>query len=296
MKIKTLFTHSIRNILAFAVIIGVGGSLYFSNPSSIAIPQAEAGTSQNVSGWAWSDTIGWISLNSTNDASAADYGVNVDVANRATGGTGDISGTAWSENIGWVSFDRGVTGTPPSAPFNGVSGPIAQVDWATGKVTGWARATAGCEAVAGTPVVACAGTAAGAAAGGWDGWIKLSKDTADAGADYGVQIAGSRFSGYAWGGAGAASTTPAVIGWVDFGPSIAGVPIGGQVSALPCLVTDPTIVWGTCQPVNQCPTASADGVQAGICLSGGTTIRSCSAPQTCTGGTSAATSTNWWQF
>lgn len=241
-------------------------------------------------------------MNSTSDGSPISYGVITDVTNKSTGGTGSITGSAWSENIGWVSFDRSVTKNPPSAPFNTGSGPIAQVDWATGKVTGWARALAGCEATPGVPVTSCAGSGAGAAAGGWDGWIKLSKDSADTGAAYGVTLTANKFSGYAWGSD--------VVGWVDFSPTVSGIAVGGQVSAPPCAPAD-VQTWGTCQPVSQCPATSTSGIQLGICAGGGTVAQGCTlATASCTGtgnqpgggggtggGTGGtATSTNWWQF
>lgn len=68
-----------------------------------------------VTGWAWSDTIGWIQFDPVFG------GVFIDDA------TGDFSGYAWSDNIGWIDF----AGT--------------NLDWATGEVTGWANAIAGAD-------------------------------------------------------------------------------------------------------------------------------------------------------
>ena len=55
----------------------------------------------SLTGWAWSDTIGWISMNCDNTSSCgyADYGISV-------GSDGTLSGYAWSDNIGWVSADH----------------------------------------------------------------------------------------------------------------------------------------------------------------------------------------------
>ena len=64
--------------------------------------KAIAGTGDNVSGFAWSENIGWINFNGSN------YGVNVSPLN------GKLSGFAWSENIGWISFNESDTGAPPS--------------------------------------------------------------------------------------------------------------------------------------------------------------------------------------
>ena len=91
------------------------------------VEYAMAATTDNVSGWAWSENIGWISFNcanydtcqgGTDDGLActgsncgdgacintcdnfSDYGVNIDPS------TGGFSGYAWSDNVGWISFNR----------------------------------------------------------------------------------------------------------------------------------------------------------------------------------------------
>jgi hypothetical protein len=69
-----------------------------------------AGSSQNVSGFAWSETIGWVSFNSTSGGGGIDYGVHVDPT------TGVFSGFAWSEIIGWISFNESdLVGCPSGA-------------------------------------------------------------------------------------------------------------------------------------------------------------------------------------
>jgi len=87
----------------------------------------------NVSGYAWSDTIGWISMSCT---SGIDYGVDVNET------TGAVTGYAWSENIGWIDFSG------------------ATVDLLTGDLSGWAQAVS----PVGQP---------SEIAGGWDGLILL---------------------------------------------------------------------------------------------------------------------------
>lgn len=55
----------------------------------------------DLSGWAWNDSIGWISFN-CNDPGVcliSDYKVNVDPA------TGEFTGWAWNDIIGWISFN-----------------------------------------------------------------------------------------------------------------------------------------------------------------------------------------------
>ncbi len=142
-----------------------------------------AGVSQNISGLAWSENIGWISFNNTSGGGSIDYGVNVDTT------TGMFSGYAWSENIGWISFNRADTGVPPTAPYNGGEAYAAKLDLITLQATGWARAIAGFNA--------------------WDGWIKFS-GIAQNGFSYGVTIEEDtgEFTGFAWGGY--------VLGWMSF--------------------------------------------------------------------------------
>lgn len=145
--------------------------------------KADADTGDNLSGYAWSDTIGWISMNCTNTftCSTSNYGVTVN-------GSGDLSGYAWSDNIGWVSFNASDVTSCPSGPCT------PHMDTTTGVVTGWAKALAG----------------GGPNAGGWDGFISLS-GTANDGSPYGVTVNGCSWTGWAWG-----ST---VVGWVNFAVS-----------------------------------------------------------------------------
>jgi hypothetical protein len=230
----------------------------------------------------WSENIGWVSFNNTSDGAAQAYGVKVDTTTQATGGNGAITGNAWSDNIGWVSFDRTRTGNPPAAPFNGGSGPLAQVDWSTGKVTGWMRALSACQNNLVDGSGNCTGSGAGDAAGGWDGWIKLSDEANATWANNGVKISANRFSGWAWGSN--------VAGWVDFAPTIGGVSVGPVIGVPPCVATDPGIVWGSCQalPSSTCVAPPATqtfvngGVRVGACPAGGTTTESCDVTVACT--------------
>lgn len=198
---KKLFTiHQIRNVFAFFIALGLGYVAYTVSPSSVEIPKAEAGTGENVSGFVWSETIGWISLNSTSDGSAISYGVNISPMT----GTGVLSGYAWSENVGWISFAAGDLSICPSA-FP------AQVDWSTGNVTGWARALAG------------------SATSGWDGCIKFSDDSNSFWNGSGVKISLSdgKFSGYAYGGD--------VVGWIDFAPATASATEPAVITVATCI-------------------------------------------------------------
>ena len=165
----TLYTH-IKTVLYSVIFVVVVLNVFFL----LSTPTAHSGATDNLTGYAWSDTIGWISFNSTNCDSNppanetcpySDFGVDVD-------SNGDMSGYAWSENIGWISFNES-DGSHAAPRFDKVSG----------VVTGWARAL-----TASTTINT----------GGWDGWISLS-GTATDGSPYGVTATGPDWHGYAWG-------------------------------------------------------------------------------------------------
>jgi len=129
-------------------------------------PQPAASQTSTITGYAWSDTIGWISLNCSDPGTCgtSNYGLSID-------GSNNITGYAWSENIGWIQFG-GLAGFPSGSGTTAVNAHV------TGSsVTGWARATAYTDPQA----------------GGWDGWIALS------GTGYGLTVNGSAILGYAWG-------------------------------------------------------------------------------------------------
>ena len=79
------------------------------NPSINATPDGA------ITGWGWSDTIGWISFNCITDGSncaTSAYGVTVTPGQELGSGNlnpairnADLSGYAWSPNIGWISFN-----------------------------------------------------------------------------------------------------------------------------------------------------------------------------------------------
>lgn len=184
------------------------------------LPVSAGITGNDLKGWAWSETIGWISFNSANcdlngnniadDLGAPsgcptsgpipNYGITVD-------GSGFLSGHAWSEHIGWISFESGdVSGCPPG----GGCLPRRVVN----RLRGWARATSVSPSQGGNP------------SEGWDGWISLTRVNCDidedgfsnggagcpaAGVaipDYAVRVSTCDYDNYAWG-----ST---VLGWISF--------------------------------------------------------------------------------
>lgn len=173
-----LIKSSLGNVLNIIMSILVVGAV-LSAAYSTQIEKVESSAIDNVSGYGWSDNIGWISMNCTSDGTCgtSNYGVDVDTS-------GYLSGYAWSDNIGWISFNPADVAGCPSGPCQ------AFMDQTSGVISGWARALAGNTANS----------------GGWDGFISMS------GAGYGVTVSGPStgctWSGFAWG-----ST---VVGWVDF--------------------------------------------------------------------------------
>ncbi|OGF61322.1 hypothetical protein A2662_00510 [Candidatus Giovannonibacteria bacterium RIFCSPHIGHO2_01_FULL_45_33] len=167
--------------------------------SSWLLSVSSASSSDNLSGWAFSDMPDekdsaiagpgntgkgayWISFNSTNQGAGANYGVRVDPA--CTTNVCNISGYAWAnpndgtiENIGWISFNAADVGGCPSGQCQ------PTLDRTTGVVDGWAKAL-------------------WADGDGWDGWIHLKGPT------YGVTVSGCNWSGWAWG--------ENVLGWIHF--------------------------------------------------------------------------------
>src|SRR3989344_728617 len=162
---------------------------------------ASASVTDNISGFAWSSNIGWISFNCTNNGSCgtSNYGVNKDVS-------GNLVGYAWSPNIGWIRFG-GLSGFPTG----GSAQQNAQVVGTN--LIGWAQALS-------------------ADGNGWTGWISLS----GTGPGYGVTLTntGSTLASQyncmtdcVWGSD--------VLGWIDF----SGVIEGPAVNTVPT-VTSPT--------------------------------------------------------
>lgn len=117
-----------------------------------------------MTGWAWSDNIGWISFSCVNDGTCgttSNYGFSV-------AADGAISGYAWSDNVGWISANTADVSGCPSSPC----APVISVS--NGTISGWLKALSN--------------------GGGWDGWVSLS------GSGYGPTLGtNGTFSGYAWG-------------------------------------------------------------------------------------------------
>lgn len=142
-------------------------------------PVASQGAGTPLTGYAWSDTIGWIDLTcqNTSGSSCGTWGIYVS-------DTGALSGYAWSENVGWVSANPSDLTGCPTAPCTATLSTTA--------LSGWLRVISGSTAQSGS----------------WDGFISLS------GVGYGVQYSAGNFNACsngtscAWGDKN--------VGWVDF--------------------------------------------------------------------------------
>jgi hypothetical protein len=174
--------------------------------------KVEAVSTDNLSGFAWSENIGWISFNSSNCSNGVptgcpagtppSYGVTIDP------NTGLLSGYAFSENIGWITFNSSQLGGCPSGTCNAK----VATTTSTAYLTGWARACAG------TSLGDCSATTT--RSDGWDGWIKLYSTSPAYGVTIDTALTPNKLKGWAWGSD--------VVGWVSFSSTNCnnGVPTG----------------------------------------------------------------------
>ncbi len=222
----------IKLLKSFAIVAGLAVFAWFLFPISFS----RATVNTELTGWAWSENIGWISFTSKNcdtdgngqsngaagcpssGTAMAAYGVNRD-------SSGNLTGYAWSENIGWILFN-------PSGPYPGTPNYTAKINSGSA-ASGWFRAIANDVS--------------------WDGWMKF-----DSGGNYGsgVTLGGSQgctMQGYAWGSD--------IVGWIHMNGSNYQVDIPcGQVVDLTSNVTgsgavcsatpQPTISWTYSDPNN----------------------------------------------
>lgn len=121
-----------NNLFIGLVVVFVVPLIVLSVVAVAHFQSVEAQTVQyDLSGWLYSDTYGWISLNSANcrlpDCTpGAPYKVVLESNNV-------ITGYGWSSNVGWVCFGSTCTGIPPSGPLSALLDPV------TGQMTGWAQ-------------------------------------------------------------------------------------------------------------------------------------------------------------
>lgn len=127
-----------------------------------------------VTGWAWSEYAGWLSLDCVTAYAALNWPASYDTRNwgLSIAEDGLVTGYAWNDLMGWVKFG-GLSGFPSGINTQSTNA-TAVGSGSTASLVGWARA--------------CAGTLGGdcssmtdASASGWDGWISLAGSTTDSG-------------------------------------------------------------------------------------------------------------------
>ena len=154
---KQAYTHIAVGLLPLSILLAACSYLLMPRP---ALSQ----TGSTLTGWIWSDTIGWISASCTDTSSCttSNYGL-------AVAADGTLSGYGWSDNIGWVSANASDLAGCPTAPCTAkITGDA---------LTGWLKALSG----------------GSAQSGGWDGWISLN------GSNYGPTLQDTGyFTGFAW--------------------------------------------------------------------------------------------------
>lgn len=119
-----------------------GNGVCDAHETAVSCPTDCPGSGTPITGWGWSDNVGWISVNCSDLGTCAtrNYALRKNTSNK-------IVGYAWSENIGWISANASeLAGCPSGACDVSVS--------SLGRVSGWMKALN--------------------AAGGWDGWIALN--------------------------------------------------------------------------------------------------------------------------
>lgn len=172
---------------AVLVVLALFANPYTANSWTWTPPQIVplGFTPTALTGYAWSDNIGWISLNCSTDPGgcstpAGNWGISISPA-------GVLSGYAWSENIGWISANSSdLAGCPLSSQ--------------------------GCTATLSGNFLTGSLRALSADNNGWDGWIRLNNENVTNG--YMVYYSGGGFKPCTVGGSCAWGSD--VVGWVDF--------------------------------------------------------------------------------
>ncbi|MBI2056385.1 MAG: hypothetical protein HYT37_03310, partial [Candidatus Sungbacteria bacterium] len=161
------FSH---NAIIFPFIVSVAAGMMLA--LIVSSPLSSLASTNELSGWAWSLNIGWISFNcqDTGNCRASQYSVVAE----GTGSVKTLSGYAWSPNIGWITFNSAeLSGRPP-----------VSVNTQNGVVDGWARA------------YSCINPGCQGSPNGWDGWIDFR------GTNFAVKFNKTTcaLEGWTWGG------------------------------------------------------------------------------------------------
>jgi hypothetical protein len=214
----------------YLLIVALAVTGFFLNtPQSVEAAYNIPSGGVELEGFAWSSTIGWISMNCSNTGTCGTVPYAVQINQDGT-----LEGYAWSSmgpgvGVGWIKFDT--TGAYPVG--SGVDSAAARVDAGSSdypnlSVGGWARV---CAAAANANCTGGTHTSAG----GWDGWISLSGASSGG---YGIEmtVTGATADSFAWGGS-------TVMGWIDFSPEgTAGVTYVTTPPVINTFVSTPDLV------------------------------------------------------
>lgn len=129
-------------LLTLVLSLFIVGTIVFGSLMFFHIQNTTAqGVEYRLFGWLYSNTYGWISLNSDNlnpsncvSPQCNDTGIPYSVKLSSDNA---ISGYGWSSNVGWVCFGANCQGTTPVG-----ASPSASLDINSGKINGWAQVAA----------------------------------------------------------------------------------------------------------------------------------------------------------
>lgn len=181
-------------------------ALVLLNVAAILTPPGRvvATATDNVRGWAWSDTGGWLSLNDVNSGSGGgSYGVDINES------TGVVTGFAWSDNQGWMCFGSSCAVASCANGVNSPSGAAPSASLVSGQLRGWGMF---CNL------------------GATNGWVSLHCNGSPGGCppNYGITVNSGTgdIEGFAWHGLPA----PTGWGWIDFSAAT----LGGEGDLVTC--------------------------------------------------------------
>ncbi|MFH1508720.1 MAG: carboxypeptidase-like regulatory domain-containing protein [bacterium] len=238
--LKILTDKKLRKLF-FTSLIFVGFVLALS---FIPAPDkfTQAAIDNEGAGWAWSENIGWMSMNDINPETATDgeYGLDIDFFGQT------MSGWVWSgidagdgapaEGMGWICVGAtcldegneygdfpGKGENPPGASIEGTENNDINVSFDENGnfVTGWARIISLAEY---EDDIYSSGSS-------W-GWISLADNNASADPDYGLYLNTStrQVEGWAWSGNGSDASENQVehtgFGWITFNDVTTGTNVG----------------------------------------------------------------------
>ncbi len=189
-------TGPLSSATTFTLVASGAGTATVTRTAAVVVTattvcdSASSGTQDLLHGYAWSSTIGWISLNCAEGGLTgfSDYKIAVNPA------TGTFSGYAWSPNVGWISFN--------SADVATQCGPVASLSLSTNQVSGWARVITGSYASGADGCISFNSTGTVAYSVSYNPSSTATITVA------GSDLPGHPITGYAWGDTN--------LGWINF--------------------------------------------------------------------------------